>query len=392
MTKTSKTRKARKIRRCRNRKNSKRMHGGQLINSGNNTCVYNPPIECVDNSEIPPNHISRIVPSDSIEPVVQTNIKTALTKINPKYLKHFNLATKICKANFKQEDLTKKCTVEKLSDTIQFGNTNLINMLTPIQESDINRSDNNKLYKNLEITNAAIKDFLHAIVEMNSYSVQIFHTDAHLGNFSWKGDTIVLHDWEKCIIGDANLLINTNGSTKDSWRLFDYTIEGVKERRYLSEYPCWTQIIEEVGFTFDRFTHVFPPNHDTVHYAHEILFRFWDLFSIIIPIFQVYLMAKIKVPTFIKLIAENVRYYYYELFMYEKAHVGSANLTDRKTKLDEITNKIHDIIESAVADAAFTAADEKRAIDAELLKLVAKHANSSPSKQVLQNMLLAGAI
>ena len=385
MPKGSKTRKARNNRRRRNRKSSKRMYGGQLIGSGNNTCVYNPPIECVDNSEIPPNHISRIVPSDSIEPAVQAKVKTALTKINPKYLKHFNLATKICKAKFKQEDLTKKCTVENLSDTINFGNTNLFNMLTPIQESDINRSDNNKLYKNLETTNVAIKDFLHAIVELNSYSVQIFHTDAHLGNFSWKGDTIVLHDWEKCIIGDANLLIETNGSTKDSWRLFDYplTIESIMERRYLSEYPCWSQIIEVLVPTFDRFTRVFPPNHDTVHYAHEILFRFWDLFSIMIPIYQVYLKAKIKVPTFIKLIDKNVTNYYYEIFIYEQQQAGSANLKDRKTKLDKITNKIHAIIESAVADAAH----EKTAIDAELLKLVAKHANSSPSKQVLKNML-----
>ena len=369
-----------------NRKTRSKMYGGQLISSGNNTCVYNPAIECVDESEkIPPNHISRIVPSDSKEPAAQTKIKAALAKINPKYLKHFNLATKICKAKFKQTDLIKQCSVEKLSDTIKVGDTDLVNMLTPIQESDINRSDNGKFYKNLETTNAAMKDFLHALVEMNSYSVQVFHTDAHLGNFSWKGDSIVLHDWEKTIVGDANLLKEINASTPDSWKILGYTPTS-SARRYLSGFPCWVHILDVIDRSIDRWHGLFPPNHKTVHLGHEILFRFWDLFSIIIPLNQVYLKAEVKMPEFIKKIGANLKKYYYDTFK-EEAGVslnGRPDIEDRKTKLDKITNKIHEIIDTTYSNKETS---EKAAVNGELLKLVAQHANSSPAKQVLQNLL-----
>jgi len=366
----------------RQRKTRNKMYGGELIGSGNNTCVYNPPIECVDNSEIPPGHVSRIVPSDSIEPTAQAKIQVALAKMDPKYQKHFNFATKICKAKFKQTDLDKQCTVEKLSDTVKVGDTDLINMLTPIQQSDINRRDGT-LYKNVEKTNAALTEFLHALVEMNSYSVQVYHTDAHLGNFSWKDDTIVLHDWEKTIVGDANLLIEVNGSTQSSWHILGYPPK-LYERKYLEGFPCWNQIIEVIENTIDRYQGVFPQNHNEVHFAHEILFRFWDLFSIMNPLYEVYIAAGKNVPAFIKLIDKNVRNYYYDTFLDEL--LADANLEYRKTKMNEITNKIHALIDAATATATATT-NEKTAIDAELLKLVAKHANSSPSKKVLQNML-----
>ncbi len=51
-----------------------------MIGKGNNTCVYNPPIDCVYGSEIPVGHVSRIVPSDSIEPAAQEFIKGAIYK------------------------------------------------------------------------------------------------------------------------------------------------------------------------------------------------------------------------------------------------------------------------------------------------------------------------
>lgn len=361
------------------------MYGGQLIGNGNNTCVYNPPIECVDGSDIPPNHVSRIVPSDSREPAVQTNIKAALAKMNPKYLTHFNLATKICKARFKQTDLVKQCRVKNLSDTVKVGDTNLVNMLTPMQESDINRSDNDKLYKNLETTNAAIKDFLHALVEMNSYSVQVFHTDAHLGNFSWKGDSIVLHDWEKTIVGDANLLIEINGSTPDSWEILGF-VPTYSARRYLRQFPCWSNILHVLQNTMDKFNGVFPPNHKFLHLGHQILFRFWDLFSIIIPLMQLYQKAEIEVPRFVNKIDDNITDYYYKIFKeeYIASLGGRANLEDRKTKLDKITNKIHEIIDTVFRNEETS---EKAAVNVELLKLVAQHANSSPAKQVLENIL-----
>lgn len=338
----------------RQRKTRSKMDGGELIGSGNNTCVYNPPIECVDNSEIPAGHVSRIVPSDSIEPAVQAQIQAAFKNMNPKYLKHFNLATKICKAKFKQTDLDpKQCKVAKLSDIIKVGDTDLINMLTPIQESDINKS-NGKLYKNVETTNAALIEFLHALVEMNSYSVQVFHTDAHLGNFSWKGDSVVLHDWEKCNIGDKNLLNHTNGSEEKSWQIFGFERIGY-ERMYLSPFPGWNLILRAINGSFDKYMFSFP-NLDPriMHITHEIFFRFWDLFSIAPSLNMVYLNAEIAKPKIINDIIDNALNYFIDLFHdeYEMAiGIKRADLDDKKTKLDKITNRLHAIIDAATAAA-----------------------------------------
>lgn len=357
------------------------MLGGHLIGSGNNTCVYRPAVDCIDGSEIPANHVSRIVHPDSVEPDVQGRIKAAMSNMKPKYLKHFNLATKICAAKFKAEDLTNGCSVEALQGMVKLGATNMINMITPSQESDINNKEDDKLYKPVHITNAAFKDFLHALVEMNSYSVQVFHTDAHVGNVSWKGSNIVLHDWEKCQIGDENLLASINGSKPTSWNLLGYSVNS-RERRYLYEYPCWKYPLLAMTI-FDSYSG-FPPSHDTLHLAHQIYFRFWDTLSIGLPLRQMYHIADVTEPEYINRIMETVINYFFDIFMAEFKTYPQVVLSedDKKTKLNGITDRIHELI-----DAAFIDENNKFAVNAELLKLVAKHAHNSPSKKVLLNML-----
>jgi hypothetical protein len=359
------------------------MLGGVLIGHGNNTCVYNPPIECADGSPIPSNHVSRIVPEDSKEPVVQEKLKAAFQNMDPKYLKHFNLATKICTAKFKPSDLANPCTVEALNDQVKVGPTRLINMLTPIQESDINRREDSKFYKPIAATNAGFRDFLHAIVEMNSYSVQVFHTDAHVGNVSWLGKNIVLHDWEKCQIGDENLLQEINGSTPHSWNLLGY-VPDRGERAYLAKYPCWLVPLTAME-PFDNYDHIFPPNHTDLHLIHQIYFRFWDTFSIVIPVLQMYTLANIQEPAFINKICTEAMGYFFDVFYDEfKNPDTSMNETAKKVKLDSISNKLHEIIDEAFAEMEES---DNLPVNAELLKLVAQHSHNSPSKAVLYNML-----
>lgn len=361
------------------------MQGGLLIGSGNNTCVYSPPVECSDGSEIPVNHVSRIVPDDSIEPDVQVNVKQALKRMNPKYLKHFNLATKICKAKFKDVDLNKECTVKALQGQIQLGKSHLINMLTPTQESDINKKDGS-LYKDLRTTNNAIKDFLHAIVEMNSFAVQIFHTDAHLGNVSWKGDIIVLHDWEKAIITDRKLLDDITGplGSDDAWRLLG---TDKSDRAYLMDYPCWGTPLQ-VMEVFD----LSPITHHSVQLLHSLYFRFWDILSICTPLKQIYMIANINEPVYINKIMKKVLEYFYYIFTVVMLEGGDKSpyydgFSGKDIDmLKEITVKLHSIIDSEFVNEEVIE-NNKLSVDAELLKLVAKHATSSPSKQVLKNML-----
>jgi hypothetical protein len=303
--------------------------------------------------------------------------------MDPKYLKHFNLATKICKAKFKPEDLADACSVEALKRMVKPGPTNLINILTPTQESDINRKEDGKFYKSPSVTKAAFKEFLHAIVEMNSYSVQVFHTDAHIGNVSWKGPHIVLHDWEKCQVGDTHLLAEINGSKPTSWNLLGFRPE-VGERAYLSQYPCWRIPLIAMGI-FDMYQR----HHDTLQLTHQIYFRFWDLFSIGTPLRQMYIMANVPEPPYINRIMQDAMDYFFDTFMDEHARYPKVALRDqeKKEKLDIISNRIHEIIDTVFQANNNSNRNNQRATNAELLKLVAKHAHDSPSKAVFLNML-----
>jgi len=351
------------------------MRAGALIGNGNNTCVYNPPVECADGTAIPAGHISRIVPADSIEPDVQTRIKAAFRNMDPQYLKHFNLATKICRAKFKASDLANPCPVASLWGAVQVGSSDLINMLTPVQESDINTKETLALYKDLETTNAGFRDFLHAIVEMNSESVQVFHSDSHIGNVSWKGTTIVLHDWEKSMIGDARLLADINGSTPDSWRLLGFRPDS-QQRAYLNDFPCWKYPLLAMTI-FDGYYRPFEHMH--LRFTHRVFFRFWDLLALGVSLRQMYHFANVEEPVYIKKIMSTAMDYFFDSFRTSLGNEPSA--VEAKVKLNEITAGIHKII-----DAGFDDSNSDRAAG-ELLRLVAFHSKNSPSKGVLLNML-----
>jgi hypothetical protein len=335
--------------------------GGSFLASGNNTCVYRPPVDCTDGSEIPEGHVSRIVPADSVEPGIQETIKTAFRTMDERYKKHFNLATKVCKAKFKEadlksEDLTRECRVEGLEGQIKVGDTDLWNMLTPSQEADINKSDGT-LYKDAKTTFMALKDLLHAIVEMNSYSVQVFHTDAHKGNVSWKGDIIVLHDWEKCTVRDTNQLNTINGTGGYDILSGNPPVDALK--RDLRNFPCWVGILEEMKvFDIARTVH-YPPDHKILHFSHEIFFRFWDLFSILVPVAIMFYDGEtplVEVDMITKL-RGKLSDYFRDVFVSDLREVltepGRVLTEDvKRTKLDAITTKLHEVIETSFTEYA----------------------------------------
>lgn len=393
------------------------MDGGVLIGKGNNTCVYSPPIACVDGSEIPPGHVSRIVPSDSIEPAVQELIKETISKMAPKYKKHFNLGTKQCKAKFKESDIEKPCDVEDLQDHIKVGDTDLINILTPIQESDVNKPDGS-FYKDEKTTKHAIKALLHAIVEMNRYRLRkmmvdyyggVFHSDEHLGNFSWKGDNIVLHDWEKSTVGDDMLLGELTGYV-NSWGCLLGCDPANDDRKRLKEYPHWIypiRFIEALETRDNKSIKNMKINHARLELSHQFFFRFWDTISIIGPLQLSYQEAGLPPPKYLEDLFDGLLMYFIDLLIdAEERKAEERNFEKRKyewgvslpplnieERLGEVTDAIHDIINEAFTEAGNNKAGNNKAennnayMSRELLKLVAAHAYSSPDKKLLRNMV-----
>lgn len=189
--------------------------GGAFLASGNNTCVFDPPVKCADKSTPVGNFVSRIVPADSVDLIKQKEVKKAFASLDPRYVKNFNLFEDACNAEFRPEDEPDKCDVSTLRGNLKLGSTRLINIITPKQDGDINITTDNPesigLRKSEAVTLTAMKELFLAIIEMNSFRVQVFHTDAHLGNISWKGENIVLHDWEKATIGDEELWKSLSG-------------------------------------------------------------------------------------------------------------------------------------------------------------------------------------
>lgn len=372
----------------RGRQGRRTQRGGLLIGNGNNTCVYNPPIDCTDGSEVYPGHVSRIVPHHSDEPLAQQAVQQAFTDLDPQYLPHFNFATKICSARFKASDLSKPCSVDALQYLIEEGPTSLINMITPIQESDINKSDGS-FYKSPDVTTAAFKSFLHAVAEMNSHTVQAFHTDGHIGNISWKGNYIVLHDWERAVVDDRNLLATINGRL--NWNF----LKAGRTRAMLSQYPCWAFHAKLIGEIFD--TQGLPPDyHFHLENTHQIYFRFWDTISVLIPIIHMYITAGLPPPTFGEILSNSITVYVKGIIAEEfqvklnsliRGTPVAATAVPVKARLAAITVKLHELIEEAFVSVADADAANTVSVNSELLKLVAAHANSSPAKQVLANML-----
>jgi hypothetical protein len=107
------------------------------------------------------------------------------------------------------------------------------------------------------------------------------------------------------------------------------------------------------------------------------------------PLREMYYMAKLPDPPYVTRIMKECLEYFFDKFMeeYKTYPKVSLNNDEKKAKLDIITNHIHEIIDAAFQANNNNTRNNKQAANAELLKLVAKHAHDSPSKAVFLNML-----
>jgi hypothetical protein len=275
--------------------------GGKLIGQGSYTCVYDPPIDCADGTPVPPGNVSRVVAENSDEPEIQQRVKDALTKLDAKYQKNFNFLDSICEASFKQEDLEPECKVKDIKDKVLPGSTKLKNLITSKQDFDLVDKEGDFI-KNIDVTSAGFKDLFHAVIEMNSLKVQVFHRDTHSGNIAWKGDNIVLHDWGLAKIGDNELLDGLSGRSPGSYQIIG---PGGRDREFLKDYNQWHYVLRAFAYyEMQRFVNL--GSYSSLNLPNKVIFRFWDTFALIGGLNAAYMRATGMTPPFITKLQEKV--------------------------------------------------------------------------------------
>jgi len=356
------------------KKTVRRKKGGRVLGQGNNTCVYEPPVKC-DGVDVPPNTVSRIVPMNSVDAVSQDAVREAVKTI-PEFKDNFNFYVSKCdKPNFSAEDLEIPCNVEALSGKIKVGVVDLQNLYTPKQDGDINKFDvdangmvtSNTLVKP-DITLRALQKFLHAIVALNSIDAQVFHADGHVGNISWVGDNIVLHDWEKATVSDNKFWKSLSSPADSGWGGVVGTAKAIREASEVAE-ATYSDVNGELiarGALDDSLRWEELQGHlqwrDALILLHNTeitdryapgkelpisvaaAFRCWDLFSIIPILNQMFGDTPLeRNPTYVK-IRRNVQKYWLEI-----RETFETPIPDRDVFLKSITTRLHEIIDEAYA-------------------------------------------
>ena len=332
--------------------------GGKFLASGNNTCVFDPPVKCKDGDAPPANTVSRIVPVYSLDLGQQIRVKEAFKNLETRYEKNFNLFLDSCEPEFTKEDEFEKCNVKEINEDMSLGLTNII---TQKQDGDVNN-------ENPERTLAALQEFFKAVIDMNSYRVQVFHADGHQGNISWIGPDIVLHDWEKSQVGDIEFWKSLSGG---DWG----NIIGVADySKTVSEYP--DDMIDRINRLKELRTFVqwvYPV--DLLLYKTvltdgwkagrpipaiiEVGFRFWDILSIIPVIRVIFQKTSVEEHPIIKKIESQIKEYWKVL---EKQLVGGAILPpDKKVAtLIRVTETLKTIVDQAYSTKGASRTRKKR--------------------------------
>lgn len=179
------------------------MEGGKYLASGQDTCVFNPPVACAEPGKNidPTGKVSRVVAKRSGEWDLQQELKTRLVdleKFVPGVSLHFNVAVDHCTPAFKKEDEYGKC----LADPILDNNIrDLDNLVTPIQGKDL--ADSLQAFPRPVIM-AALHRLMIAMLEINTAG--FIHDDTHFGNIAWmvrgRDMRLVMHDWGRAKAGD----------------------------------------------------------------------------------------------------------------------------------------------------------------------------------------------
>jgi len=174
--------------------------GGAFLASGANTCVYDPPLECLDGTTIddPSKYVSRVVyGNEDLE--AQKMVKGFVDEVEAEYpgkiRNRFNFFEKSC-SNFevKESDVSsnkgKKCSIDDFNISKPEKITHLTNIITPKQEEDVFSKGQISRPKNVVVPE--LYELMRVLARIEGRFV---HMDLHFGNIAWKGDKLVIHDF-----------------------------------------------------------------------------------------------------------------------------------------------------------------------------------------------------
>jgi len=188
------------------------MEGGYFLGQGADTCVFAPPVDCVQPGIPPGDNVSRIVPiSESYEEYNQQVVRRALLSIHDKIDQspqaqmwlmgrpldaYFNFAIGTCIPSFKESDLKNiDGSPHSCQQHIALGRNNqFLNFITPRQDADLIKKSHP-----LPETLREIRPIFHVLLLLNAEG--ILHADIHYKNVAWMGNHIVLHDWGRVLDG-----------------------------------------------------------------------------------------------------------------------------------------------------------------------------------------------
>ena len=174
--------------------------GGAFLASGANTCVYDPPLECLDGTTIddPSKYVSRVVQGDE-DLEAQKMVKGFVDEVEAEYpgkiRNRFNFFEKSC-SNFEVKEIDvssnkgKKCAIDDFNISKPEKITHLTNIITPKQEEDVFSKGQISRPKNVVVPE--LYELMRVLARIEGRFV---HMDLHFGNIAWKGDKLVIHDF-----------------------------------------------------------------------------------------------------------------------------------------------------------------------------------------------------
>jgi hypothetical protein len=173
--------------------------GGAFLANGANTCVYDPPLECLDGTKVddPTKYVSRVVYGDD-DLYAQMMVKEIVDKVEAKYpgqiRNRFNFYEKACKKfEVKESDIRNKegknCEITDFGISRPETVSYLTNIITPKQQEDVYSKDQ------ISRRNKVVPELFELMRVLARIEGKFVHLDLHFGNIAWKDDKLVIHDF-----------------------------------------------------------------------------------------------------------------------------------------------------------------------------------------------------
>jgi hypothetical protein len=257
--------------------------GGAFLASGANTCVYDPPLECLDGTKVddPSKYVSRVVYGDD-DLYAQMMVKEIVDKVEAKYpgqiRNRFNFYEKACKKfEVKESDIYdkdgKNCEITDFGisrpDTVSY----LTNIITPKQQEDVYYK------KQISRKDKVLPELFELMRVLARIEGKFVHMDLHFGNIAWKDDKLVIHDFGLADTGDN----------------FQYRFRNIIADRDSEKFKYANTFVQwKMGAILGYNTQVKIGLNKTL----ERLARVFDILSIVFGMHQYDLVDKIEIKLF----------------------------------------------------------------------------------------------